>query len=90
MAINQTNAHAQGMHGHLSVQNLLAGFARGIRVCASRHFQFRIPALSTPVFQSETYTGYALFSLSAAVGSIFVCCACLYLKKSVATCGNSA
>lgn len=36
------------------------------------------------------YTGYAPFSVSASFGSTFVCCASLYLKKSVATCGNRA
>ena len=36
------------------------------------------------------YTGYTPFSVSASFGSTLVCWASLYLKKSVATCGNRA
>ena len=36
------------------------------------------------------YTGYAPFLVSATLASTFFCCASRYLKKSVATCGNSA
>lgn len=38
----------------------------------------------------QVYTGYAPFFVSAAFASTPVCCASRYLKKSVATCGNSA
>ncbi len=38
----------------------------------------------------SAYTGYAPFLVSAIEASTCVCCASLYLKNSVATCGNSA
>lgn len=50
------------------------------KILLSCHLQLR----------QANYTGYAPFFVSASVTSTFFSCASLYLKKSVATCGNRA
>ena len=62
---------------------------RGLSEVSAEEAQKKLSAFLLSSILAD-YTGYVLFSVFATVESTPVCCASLYLKNSVATCGNNA